>query len=1325
MDIKPKQTSQLGTPFVTMAEAFSLNKYLNAIKRVKLNSIAACILLTAMFLIAALPERPARLLTTPDLSTFNGAPSSVVPLQSIPRQFLHTRQSIATLENSVIFRSWTPDHGVVPFNLTSSSFIPTKYMVIPVTGTTQTQKGLVTSYLECEFNKARINIFRGSVNVNVNESIVALPMDWCPGKAHIVLESSEREVNVGIGGVYAISMLSYLKQSFIGRLPYFLISFLTFAYVMFAGASFFYSRMPSKDPLPAAFISLGLTSLLTFFSSSLYSRAGLPPQLHCLVIASIIVGLGTIIFAAGREARGRTFRILLPYGHVWFLGSLILFIIGSFTYNGLGNWEPNFRFWPAAWSSDNELPWMFAEAIRTQGDLKGLFGGGWLPTDRPPLMAGSYLVLSDVFDLLQTNNDGRYLVGATYNAAAIPLNSLWMPAVIWLLASFIKWMDQTERIKIVAFMTCIPFIFFNSIYGWPKAYGAAFSLMAFGLWWQTTISVDRKYKKYESISFFLLGTLSLMAHMSATLFLAPLGLAFLILGSKKNFKAILLGMFLGLTILGSWEAYKSLVLPSSDPLTKYALAGDYGFNQKSASILDILKSQYQRLGLTEWLQVKRVMLTQAFWPTQHPIAQIGLNSDYGGDTIDKLRSWDFMLLSKGNAAIPIFTLLAAGLLAVGYTPNEKIKLKLLSPMWALIYLSWSSWLLTTLIFLVPPVLIVWPQAALLGSALGAIIIVYHFFPKIFRLAFVIQLAYLGTVWIIQPLHNAISIDIGAILTAMILLSYLFLKSQPAHSPLSQNIALPTIKFQRFLKLFPNSYRLNSLNNLSGWKYLPYFIVLGTLIFSSYVAIRYINQPLVDVHAFRQTQTALTSFWMIKEGFKLNYLTPVIGYPWSIPFEFPIYQFLIAFIAKMTGLSIEPIGRALSFFFLLACAWPAFAISKRLNLATPTPLVFCALLWSAPTNLYWGRTFMIETAALFFSLAAIPFALDLIQRKSKWKSIFFYLFFGTAAMLQKATTGAPIILFLGSLIIVDYLRADTSSRRLHLAMFFRTVVLIAAPLMIGIVWTHYADLIKMRNPMGSQLTSQSLNQWNFGTLQQRLSASTWSLIVWERCLKWNAAGPIGLMILIAPWLFPGKDTRYRNLSGLALALFILPLIIFTNVHFVHEYYQVACLSFLLMAIALIVGGWTNQLPYNSITIPVITLVFVISNVYFFSKSYGVVTARSLDELDPRSVQAYRVGKYLEKAVPIDQGLVIFGQDYSSEIAYQAKRKSMTAPPWFKEYRELWKNPTHYLGDIELGAIVVCPVTDSFPSTTDVDDRLKVEAGWRLERISDCLILLSKG
>src|SRR5215470_15813086 len=67
----------------------------------------------------------------------------------------------------------------------------------------------------------------------------------------------------------------------------------------------------------------------------------------------------------------------------------------------------------------------------------------------------------------------------------------------------------------------------------------------------------------------------------------------------------------------------------------------------------------------------------------------------------------------------------------------------------------------------------------------------------------------------------------------------------------------------------------------------------------------------DAHPFRQTQTAVSVYWMLQGGPLLAYHTPVLGYPWAIPFEFPLYQWLVAGLVALSGASIEVAGRGVS------------------------------------------------------------------------------------------------------------------------------------------------------------------------------------------------------------------------------------------------------------------------------------------------------------------------------------------------------------------------------------------------------------------------------
>lgn len=715
------------------------------------------LLILLVFGLAILPEQNSVLLTSKNGWSIQEHDSSRVFLRDVPVQVLLNRQSAIDLSGQV-FRTWTPDRGVVSLDIESAPFKPTRFMSVAITGASRTHKGLVQVYLECEANSQRLEVFRGSVNSNFAEAIVAPPTNWCPEMARIKLKSAEQNTNVGVGDVFAISFLSYLKSSFVGRVPYFMAALAIFSFVMFAGASLTTRLGWHHDPLPLALTSLGGFSLGMFYLASSMSNTW-----HWVSIVAVLAASTAALRFAGPEARRHTGRQLMPYVRIWVLASLVYFAILNLAYNGLGHWEPNYRFWPATWSSDNELPWIFAEAISHGWDLKGLFGGGWLPTDRPPLMVGAHLLLSDVFGLLQINNDGDYLRGAAYNAAAVALNALWVPAVWWLLRTLGHGLDDRGRLAVLVLIAFIPFVLFNTVYGWPKAFGAAFALVVFGLAWQSRNGIAAVSNTSTILLFFTLAAFSMLAHSSTALFLAPLGLLFLFWNGRSNTRTVLIGFGVALALLISWGVYKAAVLPSADPVTKYALTGGYGFGHPEWSLWQMLADRYREMSFWQWLEIKRTMLLQVLLPLNHSVTQIDLNSDYGAGAIDKLRAWDFMLLSKGNLAIPLFAVLAAWVSLQAFAFDRGEMLRDSEPFLTLVGISVIAWMLVVLGFLAPVILHHLPQAAVLGLALGGAVVAYQCYPLLFALTLLALMSYTSSVWIVYTLQSALAIDIGAAL----------------------------------------------------------------------------------------------------------------------------------------------------------------------------------------------------------------------------------------------------------------------------------------------------------------------------------------------------------------------------------------------------------------------------------------------------------------------------------------------------------------------------------------------------------------------------------
>ncbi|HVT45784.1 MAG TPA: hypothetical protein VMT00_15500 [Thermoanaerobaculia bacterium] len=504
---------------------------------------------------------------------------------------------------------------------------------------------------------------------------------------------------------------------------------------------------------------------------------------------------------------------------------------------------------------------------------------------------------------------------------------------------------------------------------------------------------------------------------------------------------------------------------------------------------------------------------------------------------------------------------------------------------------------------------------------------------------------------------------------------------------------------------------------------PAVLAAMTAAIAAWVAVRYAAQPLLEWEAFRQTQTALTSYWMIREGWQIPYQTPVLGYPWEIPYEFPIYQTIVAAIARLGGLHLDPVGRLVSFAFLLACAWPAFSTARRLELPPETAWIFSALLWSSPLYLFYGRAFLVETAAVFFTLAAIPYALDLRDSSPSWRSAFLFSAFASLAMLQKLFTAFPMLVVMLLVLLVSHLRTS----RFAIPSWRRMAVVTTAfaiPFAFGGLWTRYADLIRGRNPYGALTTVATQSTYYLGTLADRFDLVLLKTIFWDRVVTRNAGGLVGAAVVIGALLL--GDRRSKAILLVCLLLFALPVLLFIRVHHYLDYYQVSSAVFLAAAVAVATIVWSARTGGRRIA-ALLVLVMIGWNLFAFSRGYGRHVRK---ELSVGRTRALAVGDVIRRYTPPESGVVVFGllvhegpshpvTTWSSEIAYYSERKALTVEDGFEPH--VWHDPASFLGGKELGAIVVCAREDR-ARYNEVISRYSVRGEPRVYDVGECQVWL---
>ncbi len=449
---------------------------------------------------------------------------------------------------------------------------------------------------------------------------------------------------------------------------------------------------------------------------------------------------------------------------------------------------------------------------------------------------------------------------------------------------------------------------------------------------------------------------------------------------------------------------------------------------------------------------------------------------------------------------------------------------------------------------------------------------------------------------------------------------------------------------------------------------PYLLLAGAGAFFAGASAVGWNHTLLDDNSFRQTQTAISTYYMVGRPPTLAYETPVLGPPWSLPFEFPLYQWLVAGLVTLLGTPLEQTGRLVSVAFFLLSLIPANALLRRLRLATEHRLMVLALALVSPFYVFWSRTFLMESMALCFSLGYLAFAVACRDRPG-FKPAIGVLVMGTLAALVKITTFATC--FLGVAVFLAYTASDRQARR----RLWAQALLHAVPVVLALAWTHYADVVKERNQFGQWLTARALQEWNFGTVEQRLTPASWAAIGGRLGLMVGHLGMVGASFV---GLF---FARRRWLEvGFCFLLALSGPLIFLNLHVVHEYYPYANGIYLVAAVGVALAALMERGGvYRRCGLYLLAAVLVVSIGRYVQYFYPKQSLNRLQEVD--------VARTVQQVTRPQEILLIVGCDWSPEIPYYSRRRALMIPNWKTVFLRNLPTYLQQLDGIPIGALIV--------------------------------------
>ena len=451
---------------------------------------------------------------------------------------------------------------------------------------------------------------------------------------------------------------------------------------------------------------------------------------------------------------------------------------------------------------------------------------------------------------------------------------------------------------------------------------------------------------------------------------------------------------------------------------------------------------------------------------------------------------------------------------------------------------------------------------------------------------------------------------------------------------------------------------------------------------------YINEPLFGWYGSREVQTAITAYWFdFHHLFKsiFFYETPVFGCPWSLPFEFPLFQLGAAGIHSITGLPLDVSGRFLNALLYFCCFIPLYKIIKELEISREYFCIATILFLLSPIYLYWSRTFLIESSALLtgflFLWSSICFS-----KTSKIQWLVWTLFFGVLCSLVKITTFPSFVLaaLLASIAVSTDYFSRTSIKQTILQILPLLMVLALCYISVKL-WTEHADSLKEKNLIADILTSKNLQGWNFGNFPQRFSSVLWKDTITNRIVP-HTIGSISCLFVIALGILFG-DNKQRGAIICLLSLFIAPILIFTNLHIVHDYYQYANSFWLILSLAFAIYIIkTKKSQWLGIGLLVFVCYAELSQYQNFYKKFVVDINASRE--DSKNTDRLNIANKIRCSAPSNSIIVVFGEEWYPEIPYYSERKAIMIPRWLtqEQTKKILENNHSYDGFLISGIVI---------------------------------------
>ena len=429
------------------------------------------------------------------------------------------------------------------------------------------------------------------------------------------------------------------------------------------------------------------------------------------------------------------------------------------------------------------------------------------------------------------------------------------------------------------------------------------------------------------------------------------------------------------------------------------------------------------------------------------------------------------------------------------------------------------------------------------------------------------------------------------------------------------------------------------------------------------------------YMWRPMHTELTSFWFEREGIDLlNYETPLLGPPWTIPIEFPLFQAMTGVIYR-AGLNDNELASRLSAllcFYVSACFM--FLVCRKIF--TGRLVTFAAVnlyLWM-PYNIYYSTESYIDFLSLAMTLAYLLFILLWLEAPSSLAWVIGAVISGSLGVLVKPTT-VPIVAIPILVFVIEDLHARYRqelrwppdlpailTRSWRLRWYWLALMCMAAiPAITGAAWTRHTDQLKDQSIQTQFLRSGELVTWYFGTWDLRGDPNMW--------LERGAAiqkyfSPHGLTIFVVFGLLvaasaiktPGTERRACLFVMSIFTSMVLVLFIFLALYFVHDYYYMALsASMAILGAFGLVSFWQVAPQHRRIlglVLAIWAMFFIMGSIRDYNGFRALAAKESAGMARARSWAAS-----VQEVIPEDSWIAVIEISWQPHVPYVLERKAL--------------------------------------------------------------------